>query len=657
VKRIRSSFMRGIACILAIAVLPAIPALPAIAADREPATVPSVLLITLDTTRADHIGCYGAKNAATPNLDKLAAGGVLFEDALSPAPLTLPSHTSIFSGQVPRLHGARDNLNFTVDRSIPLLAERLSRAGWATAAWVGSVVLDRSTGLDRGFDRYNDTVRIGERTAFDYKERAAGPVVDAVLMDLPGLKPPFFLWVHLFDPHLPYVPPEPFRSRFESRPYDGEIAYMDHEIGRLLEAVQKKSGPLMVVVAGDHGESLGEHDEDSHGVFVYNATQRVPLILSGHGIPTGMKVDRTVGLVDLAPTLLDLLGQPPLERSDGRSMAPLLVVDPESRPTWDFDYELESMYGRFAYGWEPVRALVSGGYKYIDLPRQELYNLVTDPHEAGDLLHPVGNGEPTDLSTRMASRLRDVLASRLGLDDGGHPDASALSPERRAALESLGYVGGSGGEGDRPVIDPKEGIRWVKDLDLARRLCNSGKPEPGIDALRRLLSRNPNNVPALLTLAACNMALNRPDKAVDACLLARDLAPDDSLVWFNLANARQMRNKPDGAVQAYEQALKLQPRFADAYLNYAAFLMRAGNDPAAQALLQRARRNGVQDPDIEAELGVLLLKGGDVDGAMDGFRRALELNPAAEGPLRALAMLHRKRGEAVAAEEYEQRLK
>jgi len=278
VKRILSSSIRGIACILAIAGLPAIPALLAAAPGQEPATVPSVLLITLDTTRADHIGCYGAKNAATPNLDRLAAGGVLFGNALSPAPLTLPSHTSLFSGQVPRLHGARDNLNFTVDRSIPLLAERLSSAGWSTGAWVGSVVLDRSTGLDRGFERYDDTVRIGERTAFDYRERAAGHVVDGVLKDLPGFNPPFFLWVHLFDPHLPYVPPEPFRSRFRGRPYDGEIAYMDHEIGRLLGAVKRKSGPLLVVVAGDHGESLGEHDEDGHGVFVYNATQRVPLI-------------------------------------------------------------------------------------------------------------------------------------------------------------------------------------------------------------------------------------------------------------------------------------------------------------------------------------------------------------------------------------------
>ncbi len=630
---------------LAILAISLTAALGGAAAGQEPAPGTSVLLITLDTTRADHIGCYGAKHAATPNLDRLATRGVLFENALSPAPLTLPSHTSLFSGQVPRLHGARDNLNFTVSRAVPLLAERLSRAGWSTGAWIGSVVLDRSTGLNRGFDLYNDTVRIGERTAFEYRERAASQVVDAALEDLPGIKPPFFLWVHLFDPHLPYVPPEPFRSRFRERLYDGEIAFMDHEIGRLLQAVEKQAGRLVVVVAGDHGESLGEHGEDGHGVFVYNATQHVPVILSGHHIPAGMRVTRAVGLVDLAPTLLDLLGQPDLPAKGGQSMVPLFRNIPDQKTVWKSEYEMESMYGRFAYGWEPVRAMVSGGYKYIDLPRPELYNLAADPDEARDLLHPAGNGNPTGRSNQTATRLRTALASRLGLDDGGRPDAAALSSERRAKLESLGYLGGSGGGGaggDHPLIDPKDGILWVEDLELGRRWCNSGKEEEGIDALRRLLARNPNNVPALLTLAGCNLALQRPEPAVNACLLAKDLAPDDSLVWFNLANARAAQGQGARARAAWEQALKLQPRFADATLNYAAFLMRSGDDHGAAALLRRAQEHGVEDPDIETELAVLQLKTGDVEGAMAGFRRALELNPLAEAPRRALEMLSRK---------------
>jgi arylsulfatase A-like enzyme/Flp pilus assembly protein TadD len=627
----------GTWCILFIATL-----LAAAAFGQEPAPAPSVLLITLDTTRADHLGCYGAEHASTPHLDRLAVQGVLFENALSPAPLTLPSHASLFSGQVPRSHGARDNLNFKVGRKIPLLAEQLSRAGWSTAAWVGSVVLDRSTGLDRGFDLYDDTVRVGRRTAFDYRERSANQVVDAVIRDLPRIEPPFFLWVHLFDPHLPYVPPEPFRNRFGERLYDGEIAFVDHEIGRLLAAVRKRGGPLLVAVAGDHGESLGEHHEPDHGVFVYNATQHVPLILSGSRIPAGVKVSGTVGLVDLAPTVLDLLGLPPLTESEGRSLSPLFQTVPGKRPAWSRDYEMESMYGRFAYGWEPVHALVGDGHKYIDLPRPELYDLVADPGEANDLLQPGRNAAPDEKSVRTADRLRTLLQDRLRNSGEAGDGAAPIDPEKRAALESLGYVGefkAAGNGTERSPVDPKDGIHWIRDLTEARKLCRSGKPESGIKSLRRLLARFPDNVQALLALAGCNQALNLPDRAAQACLLARDLAPDDSFVWFHLANARVMQDRKPEAMEAYEQALQLQPRFADAYLNYAAMLKRVGDDPAAKAVLQRAVEQGVDDPDIESELAVLLLKAGDVESARARFRRALELNPHAEKPRQALEML------------------
>jgi len=371
-------------------------------------------------------------------------------------------------------------------------------------------------------------------------------------------------------------------------------------------------------------------------------------------------VEHTVGLVDLAPTLLELLDRPALPETDGRSLTPLVTIESVRPSSWKAAYELESMYGRYAYGWEPPRALVKDGAKYIDLPRPELYDLASDPAETTDLLHPAGDGKPGGRSVRIARKLRTDLAKQIGLDAGGIPDPPAVSTERRAAMESLGYLGGSGGDTqdpDKPRIDPKDGIRWIEDLESGRRLCNSGKPEPGIDALRRLLARNPDNVPALLTLAGCNLALQRPEQAANACLLARKLAPNDSLVWFNLANARSMQGKGSKAKEAYERALELQPRFADAYLNYAAFLMRAGEDAAAAALLRRSQAQGVLDPDIEAELGVLLLKTGDVDGAMAGFRRALELNPHAQGPLRAMAMLHRKRGEEALAEQYERRLR
>jgi len=248
---------------------------PAPAASR-----PSLLLVTLDTTRADRIGCYGAKDAATPALDALARRGVRFAEALSPAPLTLPAHATILTGRTPREHGARDNEGYRLAEAQLTLAERLQAAGYATAAFIGAAVLDRVTGIGQGFATFDDQVRVGPERWFAWQERAAQQVVDAVDGQLAGLKPPFFLWVHFYDPHLPYVPPEPYAARFAKSPYDGEIAYADAQLARLLALLSARGldRSLVVAVAGDHGESLGEHGEPAHDVFVYQATQRVPLV-------------------------------------------------------------------------------------------------------------------------------------------------------------------------------------------------------------------------------------------------------------------------------------------------------------------------------------------------------------------------------------------
>ena len=253
---------------------------------------------------------------------------------------------------MPRRHGVRDNAGYKLDAGIPLLTDRLKAAGFATAAFVSAAVLDREGGLARGFTIYDDSVRVGDRRAFDYQERAASQTVQAALPRIADLPTPFFLWIHFYDPHLPYVPPEPYASRFKSRPYDGEIAFMDAEIGRVLDALKKKATPMYIAVAGDHGESLGEHGEDGHGVFLYQATQHVPLILAGPQLPVGSVVETAVGLVDVAPTLLDLLHLPALQDTDGRSLVPLIRGERKNAG----DYEMETLYPSFSYGWAPLRA-------------------------------------------------------------------------------------------------------------------------------------------------------------------------------------------------------------------------------------------------------------------------------------------------------------
>jgi len=616
----------------------------AFASEPEERGRASVLLVTLDTTRADHLGCYGAEFAATPNLDALAGRGVLFDESVSPAPLTLPSHASILTGMVPRRHGVRNNALSRLDADREVLAAILRRNGYRTAAFVSSVVLDRITGLDRGFELYDDSVRVGERVAFDYQERSAAQTNDAALDYLDRLEEPFFLWVHYFDPHLPYVPPEPFRTRFRDRPYDGEIAFMDHELGRLLAAVGKRARSLLIVVTGDHGESLGEHGERAHGVFVYQATQRVPLILAGPGVPRGKVIAERVGLVDVAPTVLDILGLSPLPDADGRSLLPLLLGE-KSAPGV---YELESLFPYYAYGWEPLRGLVRGDYKFIEAPRDELYRLSSDPEEKTNL---------AESRTKQASEMQGQLSTLIA-DDIARPLAEDPElAEQRRRLESLGYLSGGVSSNNDDPIDPKDGITWIADLEAGRRAYQTGRASEGVEPLRRLLARNPRNVPALLALANCYLGSGRPGEAVKANRRALELQPDDDLAHFNLANALSATDALDESRQHYERALELNPRFADAYLNHASLLERGGSNGEALALLQRARSAGVRDPDVENRIAVFELKRGDVEAANRALRRALELNPRAVATLEALARIAERQGNTAEASAYYERLR
>ncbi len=640
------------AALLLLAAAPAGAGPPARVEPVEPA---SLLLVTLDTTRADHLGCYGATFAATPRLDALAAGGVRFERALAPAPITLPSHATMLTGLVPRRHGVRANSRFPLGPEPPVLAEALAAAGYRTAAFVSSAVLDRRAGLERGFAHYDDTVRVGDRRAFNYEERAASQTVDAVLARLPELEPPFLLWVHLFDPHLPYVPPEPFRSRFADRPYDGEIAFADAQFGRLLDAVRRRAGPLLVAVAGDHGESLGEHDEDGHGVFLYQSTQRVPLILAGPGVPAGRVVERNVGLVDLAPTLLELLGLVALEGIDGVSLRPLLEAD--AADGTGPPYELESFFPRLSYGWSPLRALVHGRWKYVEAPEPELYDLGADPGERRNLVAERG---------RIARRLARMLAGRIGDDDPGFaaaPDDPELA-ERRRRLESLGYVGGATappGAGDVEP-DPKRMIGLVRELDRARRELAGGEREAATARLERLLERSPRTLPAWLVLAQCRLAAGNAAQAEADARRALELAPDDALAWFHLANALAAgAGESDQALEraraAYGRTLELDPRHADAHLNYASLLVRHRRLDAARDLLAGAVDRGLRDPDVEVELGLLELAQGRPAAATAALERALTLHRCARDANETLGRIAYGRGRAaVAASHYERAL-
>ena len=342
----------------------------------------NVLLITLDTTRWDRIGAYGDGAAATPNLDRIAGEGVLFEQAIAAAPLTLPAHSTIFTGMLPPRHGVRDNGGYVLDAKHVTLAAALKESGRQTGAFVGAFVLDGKFGLDSGFDTYFDKFDVSKRRSVSLASisRRAGQVVDNAM---PWLEQqasrPFFAWLHFYDAHSPYEPPEPFLSRFRDRPYAGEIAYVDSQVGRILQWLDTRqlTERTIVIVIGDHGESLNEHGEGTHGLFIYEATTRVPFIVrTPYSGIHGRRVPGVVRSEDVMPTVLELVGRRPVEGMDGRSLVPMLTG---ASSDLNLDAYSESLYARNHYGWSELRALRAGRYKYISATRPELYDLERDP--------------------------------------------------------------------------------------------------------------------------------------------------------------------------------------------------------------------------------------------------------------------------------------
>ena len=416
-------------------------------------TVPptAVVIVTLDTTRADRLSPYGFMDVVMPGLERLAREGVLFDQAMTASPLTLPAHSSLFTGLLPPNHGVRDNADPPLAASMTTMAEILAARGYRTAAFVGATVLDADRGLSQGFDVYQaPSAAPGARA--NRRERRADEVMTGAVDWLAGVgRSPFLLWAHLYDPHRPYNPPDPFRSRHPD-PYIGEIAFADAQIARLLTAIDDLhlGDRTVVIVAADHGESLGEHGEDDHGIFVYQSVLRVPLIVRAPGV-TPRRIRSVVRLVDVLPTVLDLLdvsrpSGPGGPRGDGVSLRGMMVG---REPLVDLEAYAESMYPR-RFGCSPVRALHDGRYKFVDAPRRELYDLATDPFEERNVY-----AERRPLSDALGRRLHSYDATTPHIA----PQASEPPEPLRQRLAALGYVGTGGtrpSSSQEPLPDPKD---------------------------------------------------------------------------------------------------------------------------------------------------------------------------------------------------------
>jgi arylsulfatase A-like enzyme/Tfp pilus assembly protein PilF len=639
----------------------------------------SVLLVTIDTLRADALGCYGRAGAETAWIDRLASHGVRFERAHAQNVVTLPSHANILSGRYALDHGIRDNAGFRFPAEAETLATRLGKAGYRTGAFVSAFPLDSRFGLDRGFEVYDD--RLGDpegRTAFVMQERPGHQTVEAArawLAAQAGHKT--FLWLHLYEPHFPYAPPEPFASRFRSSPYHGEVAYTDALLQPLLAPIlDGKSPPTLVVLTADHGEGLGEHGEATHGIFAYETTLRVPLILHAPSLLAPRTVVERVRHVDVLPTVLDALGLEVPDGLPGRSLLGLANGQSFDPPASYF----EAMSSALNRGWAPLAGVATGPFKLIDLPIPELYDLDRDPREEKNL----AASEPQRL-VELRAQLDRLRQADRGL---AREEESADTRER---LQALGYVSGTVGLKARytDADDPKSLIRLDAALQdvvalyqagelekaiakaravLAERpdmtlawqqlgfiLHEAGDLDGAVDSLKRSVAANPEDVDGVALLGAYLNDAGRHRECVQVLeIFARREPPDlDVLQAYGAALAQVGRQKE--AIATFERASKLDPSNPMSRANLGTVHLMRGELSLSRSLMEEALR---LEPGVSRAwngLGVIAAREGRMDEAIEHWKRAVEANPREWDTVFNLGLVLRQRGREVEARPYLER--
>lgn len=540
----------------------------------------NVLLITLDTTRADRLGCYGYPKAKTPNLDALAQNGIRFANTYAPAPLTLPSHCSIMTGMYPQAHQVHNNGTYTLAPDKLTLAKILKDKGFQTAAFVASFSVDSRFGLDQGFDLYDDNFQ--ESTPFKAlnAERKAEQVYAVFSPWFDKLQDkPFFCWLHFFDPHLPYNPPSPYREQFADSPYDGELAYMDYIIGLVMRRLKDKNilGRTVIVVAGDHGEGFGEKGESGHGVFLYDNTMKVPLIFYAENhLPPQRVVPARVRLIDIMPTVLDILGLPRPESVQGTSLVPYILKKKKA----DLESYLETYYPKENFGWAPLFGLVAGDRKYIRAPKEELYDVKADPGENVNLF----------LSDKKnATALKNELARIF--PSSGVPDSNAKKPlnsEEQARLRSLGYVDYSDATAKGQGADPKDKTGELKMIQDAEKFEFEGQYQAAADLHEKMLALRPGAASSYINLALAQARLKKFEEAIQTLKRGIERIPNSEILQTRLGYTYLVTNRTGEALAVMSDVLKINPRSMDALTATSVILDNMGKKEEAQGYFERA---------------------------------------------------------------------
>jgi len=620
----------------------------------EPAAKqPNVVLISIDTLRADHVGAYGHPGDITPHLDALASEAVRFEEILSPVPLTLPAHSSMLTGAIPPVHGIHDNLSTGLSDDVLTLAELFKASGYTTGAVVSSFVLDARFNLDQGFDFYDDDFREEHKIAFLSERKGDETALVATDWIRANQESPFFLFLHFYDPHDDYAPPEPFASRFEDDPYAGEVAFTDAMVGRVIDQLRELDlfDSTIIAVTGDHGEMLGEHGELTHGFFLYESALAVPFILKAPGLAPSVVSERA-GLIDVAPTLAGLAGLRFDDSVQGRD----LNLTGESSPA---DYFIESVTANRYYDTNTLVGLVSRNWKYIHTTRPELYDLDADPNESDNVV-----AANERIARGMTERIEEML--RVERNTAGAP--AALDDEARRRLAALGYLSSATGDVDLTIEterdDPKDWIAFYLEHQELEKLVGDGAYETAKALALRLVDDQPSFVAGYFQLARIATETNDLSQASIYYERALELDPDNAGAHFNLANILRTLGRSEEAFSHYARATELDPGLenplaasnvakegpAASELSEARShhlrgleLRRRGELPEALSELESAVRLDPGFAQARSDLGVVLKQLGRTDEAIQQYEAALRIDPE-------LAEVHNNMGSLLGSE-------
>jgi choline-sulfatase len=626
-------------------------------ASRPPGQKLNILLITIDTLRADYLSCYGTTKLSTPNLDQLAARGVRFDQAFAQAPLTPPSHASILTGTYPPVHQVRDIDGFALNRKVPTLATLTHEAGLDTAAIVAAAVLNHRYGLNAGFDTYNDDLGLEKgagRLPGVVAEIPAEMVTQRALRwlesrDHPGAqgeqRKNFFLWVHYFDPHYPHDSPEPFRSRYVTNPYAGEVAYVDEQIGYLMKGLIEKKlrDQTLVVLLSDHGESLGEHGEYTHGVFLYDSTMHIPLILAGPGIPAGKVISQQVRSIDVMPTIVDFLGLSQGRSVQGISLLPAILDGKAVRTHYSY---METLYPKTHLGWSELHGMRTESWKLIVAPKAELYQVKEDGRESRNVVRQY----PED-SDRLQKQVWEIA----GPPGDQTKPARTINEETRKELQSLGYA--SGGvlrnlRFDMSGPDPKDRVHLLGVIGRADELMTQNRFREAVSLLQKILQQDPTNPLIYEHLGVCYQQLGELRKAAQIYHQAIQNKADTDQIYAELGTTCVQLGDRAHGIQSMEQAAHMNPADLRNLGNLATGYLELGRPQETERLVREILKQNDRDAVANNLLGFLEIQRGQPELARKYFEKAIESDPAMAQPYLNLGILTRDRGQAALAISY-----